>query len=269
MAAQGRDRRRRADRRLRRSRRRQSPTIANLRSQYAQARKRYAELTTELGPPHPALKQMEQQVGDLRRTIAEEIDRFEQSARNDLTRARDYEASLNRALDAQKRQSVRLSQASVRLRELEREVDASREVYQAFLKRSRETEEQESLNTSAARIVGEATVPLRRSFLPAMRPKPPMPAPERDDIPGPPARPSALSDLGQWRGAVALLDRADDGAAVPQRGPDQCRRTAAGRNLAVQIEDAVAGARRHHRPVRRGRGQGRNGRANLLPVRRQ
>ncbi|MBV9563433.1 MAG: hypothetical protein JOY90_23750 [Bradyrhizobium sp.] len=168
MAAQGRDRRRRADRRLRRSRRRQSPTIANLRSQYAQARKRYAELTTELGPPHPALKQMEQQVGDLRRTIAEEIDRFEQSARNDLTRARDYEASLNRALDAQKRQSVRLSQASVRLRELEREVDASREVYQAFLKRSRGTEEQESLNTSAARIVGEATVPLRRSFLPAM-----------------------------------------------------------------------------------------------------
>jgi uncharacterized protein involved in exopolysaccharide biosynthesis/Mrp family chromosome partitioning ATPase len=146
----------------------QSPTIANLRAQYAEARKKYAELTAELGPLHPALKQMEKQVDDLKRTISEEVDRIEQSAKNDLARARDYEASLSKALETQKRQSVELSQASVRLRELEREVDASRDVYQAFLKRSRETEEQESLNTSAARIIGEATVPQRRTFPPAM-----------------------------------------------------------------------------------------------------
>jgi uncharacterized protein involved in exopolysaccharide biosynthesis/Mrp family chromosome partitioning ATPase len=145
----------------------QSPTIANLRAQYAEARKRYAELTAELGPLHPSLRQMEKQVDDLRRTVNEEVERFAQSAKNDLTRARDYEASLNKALEAQKRQSVQLSQASVRLRELERDVEASRDVYQSFLKRSRETEEQESLNTSSARIIGEATVPQRRAFPPA------------------------------------------------------------------------------------------------------
>ena len=146
----------------------QSPTIANLRAQYAEARKRQAELTSELGPRHPALRQVEKQVDDLRRNINEEVDRFAQSARNDLTRARDYESSLNKALETQKRQSVQLSQASVQLRELEREVEASRDVYQSFLKRSRETEEQESLNTSSARIIGEATVPQRRTFPPAM-----------------------------------------------------------------------------------------------------
>ncbi len=146
----------------------QSPTIANLRAQYAEARKRYAELAAELGPLHPALRQTEKQVDDLRRTISEEVERFAQSAKNDLTRARDYEISLGKALDAQKRQSVQLGQASVRLRELERDVDASRDVYQSFLKRSRETEEQETLNTSSARIIGEATVPQRRSFPPAM-----------------------------------------------------------------------------------------------------
>jgi uncharacterized protein involved in exopolysaccharide biosynthesis/Mrp family chromosome partitioning ATPase len=146
----------------------QSPTIANLRSQYAEARKRYAELTAELGPLHPSLRQMEKQVEDLRRTVNEEVERFAQSAKNDLTRARDYEASLNKALESQKRQSVQLSQASVRLRELERDVEASRDIYQSFLKRSRETEEQESLNTSSARIIGEATVPQRRTFPPAM-----------------------------------------------------------------------------------------------------
>ena len=146
----------------------QSPTIANLRAQYADARKKYAEQTAELGPRHPALRQTEKQVEDLKRTINEEIERFALSAKNDLTRARDYEASLNRALDVQKRQSVQLSQAAVRLRELEREADASRDVYQSFLKRSRETEEQETLNTSAARVIGEATIPQRRSFPPGM-----------------------------------------------------------------------------------------------------
>jgi uncharacterized protein involved in exopolysaccharide biosynthesis/Mrp family chromosome partitioning ATPase len=146
----------------------QSPTIANLRAQYAEARKHYAEMAGELGPRHPLLRQMEKQVDDLRRTINEEVERFAQSAKNDLARARDYEASLGNALEIQKRQSVQMSQASVRLRELERDVEASRDVYQAFLKRSRETEEQEGLNTSSARIIGEATVPQRRSFPPAM-----------------------------------------------------------------------------------------------------
>src|SRR5664279_896740 len=140
----------------------QSPTIANLRAQYAEARKHYAEMAGELGPLHPSLRQMVKQVDDLRRTINEEVERFAQSAKNDLARARDFEASLSKALDAQKRQSVQLSQASVQLRELERDVDANRDVYQSFLKRSRETEEQETLNTSSARIIGEATVPRQR-----------------------------------------------------------------------------------------------------------
>jgi len=146
----------------------QSPTIANLRAQYAEARRKYAELSSELGPLHPSLKNMEKQVEDLRKNITEELNRFSQSAKNDLTRARDYEASLNKALDTQKHQSVDLGQAAVRLRELERDVEANRNVYQSFLKRSRETEEQETLNTSAARIIGEATAPQRRIFPPAM-----------------------------------------------------------------------------------------------------
>ena len=57
----------------------------------------------------------------------------------------------------------------MRLRELERDVEASRDIYQSFLKRSRETEEQETLNTSSARIIGEATVPRLRIFPPAMK----------------------------------------------------------------------------------------------------
>src|SRR5262249_35485213 len=118
---------------------------------------------------HPALRQVEKQVEDLRRTVNEEIERFAQSAKNDLVRARDYEASLNKALEAQKRQSVQLSQASVRLRELERDVEASRDIYQSFLRRRRAPGGQKPLTTSSARIRGEATGPRVRIFPPAVK----------------------------------------------------------------------------------------------------
>jgi uncharacterized protein involved in exopolysaccharide biosynthesis/Mrp family chromosome partitioning ATPase len=145
-----------------------SPTLASLRAQYAEARRRQAELTNELGPRHPAIRSMDTQVADLKKNINEEVARFAQAAKNDLSRARDYENGLARSFENLKRQSLGMTQASVRLRELERDVDASRAVYQSFLKRSRETEEQERLNTSTARITSEATIPQRRSFPPAM-----------------------------------------------------------------------------------------------------
>ena len=62
---------------------------------------------------------------------------FLQAAKNDLTRARDYEASLNKALETQKRQSVQMS-CLRSLRELER-TEASRDVTSRS-SRSRETE---------------------------------------------------------------------------------------------------------------------------------
>jgi uncharacterized protein involved in exopolysaccharide biosynthesis/Mrp family chromosome partitioning ATPase len=183
----------------------QSPTIASLRTQYADARRRQAELLSELGPLHPALRMISKQVEDARRNIDEEVDRFAQSANNDLTRARALEASLTKAFEGQKRQSADLGQASVQLRELEREVEASRTVYQSFLKRSRETEEQETLNTSSARIIGEATAPQRRVFPPAM---------------------SVLAILGLMLGAIGstgwivIADRLSSAAAGGGSKPD-------------------------------------------------
>jgi uncharacterized protein involved in exopolysaccharide biosynthesis/Mrp family chromosome partitioning ATPase len=206
----------------------QSPTLANLRAQYAEARRRMAEMTSELGPLHPSLRQMGKQVEDLHRTVNEEIDRYAQSAKNDLTRARDYEASLARSLEAQKRQSVQLSQASVRLRELERDVEAGRDVYQSFLKRSRETEEQESLNTSNARIIGEATVPQRRSFPPAT---------------------SLIAAIGlvlgalaaaMWFAAVELLSAEPAAAPAKQAAPESAMRPPPAKALASKPAPTVA-----------------------------
>ena len=61
---------------------------------------------SELGPRHPALRQTEKQVEDLDAPSTRKSSASRKSAKNDLTRARDYEASLSKALEAQKRQSV-------------------------------------------------------------------------------------------------------------------------------------------------------------------
>src|SRR6202007_490384 len=55
----------------------------------------------------------------------------------------------------------------VTLRELERDVQASRAVYEAFLVRAKETGEQERLDTKNIRVISRADIPLRRSFPPS------------------------------------------------------------------------------------------------------
>ncbi len=50
----------------------------------------------------------------------------------------------------------------MQLRELEREADANRQVYQAFLLRARETGELTNVDTTNARIITSAVAPLER-----------------------------------------------------------------------------------------------------------
>jgi uncharacterized protein involved in exopolysaccharide biosynthesis len=56
--------------------------------------------------------------------------------------------------------------AFVKLRELEREVEASRAVYESFLVRARETREQERLDTVNVRVLSDAQPTLDRSWPP-------------------------------------------------------------------------------------------------------
>jgi len=144
----------------------QSTTIGLLRQQYAAAVEREATLTAELGPQHPFVIDAHAQVERARRLIAEEVARIAQAAYNDYERARTNEESLAASLDALKRRATDMSLASVKLRELEREADASRLVYEAFLGRARETREQERLDTVNVQILSQAQPPLDRSWPP-------------------------------------------------------------------------------------------------------
>jgi uncharacterized protein involved in exopolysaccharide biosynthesis/Mrp family chromosome partitioning ATPase len=144
----------------------QSPTITSLRTQYAEVSRREAELSSRLGPRHPFVYDIKAQERDLHKLIGVEITRLAESTRGDYDRARTNQEALERNLDALKRDAVSISQSLVRLRELERDVEASRAVYEAFLVRSRETSEQERMNTANVRVLSEAMLPSNKEWPP-------------------------------------------------------------------------------------------------------
>ena len=145
----------------------QSQTITALRTQYAEIMRREAEQMTSLGARHPAVIEIQAQAERLRHMIEDEVHRIALSARSEYESARANEAALAANLEKLKGNAVTTNEAMVTLRELERDVAASRAVYESFLVRARETGEQERLDTKNIRVISRADPPLRRSFPPS------------------------------------------------------------------------------------------------------
>jgi uncharacterized protein involved in exopolysaccharide biosynthesis/Mrp family chromosome partitioning ATPase len=144
-----------------------SQTITALRTQYAEVMRREAEQMTTLGAKHPAVIDIQAQADRLRHMIEEEVNRIALSARSEYDSARANEEALSKNLEALKRNAITTNEALVTLRELERDVQASRAVYESFLVRARETGEQERLDTKNIRIISRADPPQRRSSPPS------------------------------------------------------------------------------------------------------
>jgi polysaccharide biosynthesis transport protein len=145
----------------------QSQTITALRSQYAEIMRREAEQMTSLGERHPAVIEIQAQAARLHKMIEDEVRRVALSARSEYESARANEDALAANLEKLKGNAVSTNEAMVTLRELEREVLASRAVYEAFLVRARETGEQERVDTKNIRVITRADVPMHRSFPPS------------------------------------------------------------------------------------------------------
>ena len=145
----------------------QSPTITALHGQYAEIVHREAEQMTSLGARHPAVIEIQAQADRLRRMIEEEVNRTALSARSEYESAHANEDMLARSLETLKHNAFVTNEAMVTLRELERDVQARRAVYEAFLVRARETGEQERLDTKNIRVISRADLPLHRSFPPS------------------------------------------------------------------------------------------------------
>lgn len=138
-------------------------TIDVLRSRYAAAKRLQDDLSRTLGPRHPDMVIAKLQTSEAQRLLDQAVrnkaqDRIESDA-VELERARTTVADLKGRLEIAKKDAVRAKETSIRLRELERDVEISRNAYQAALTQPRELAERQHSSTPATKIISRAALP--------------------------------------------------------------------------------------------------------------
>lgn len=141
----------------------QSPVVSALRSQQAELARQRAELSTRYGPRHPQMLQIDRQTADLQGQINAEIGRITQNLRTEVNIAEQRVGSLQQSLTGQTDNLANNSEAAVQERELERDAEASRTLYEAFLNRFRQVAETSGIERADARITSAAVSPLSPS----------------------------------------------------------------------------------------------------------
>jgi exopolysaccharide transport family protein len=142
----------------------QSQTISTLRGKEADLARQQADLSSKYGPRHPAILNIDAQRKDIQRQIYSEVQRIVGSIQNEAVIAQSRVDSLQKSLDDLKGTSNENNQAFVQMRELQRESDANKAVYESFLNRFKETSQQGDLQTPDSRVISAATSPLYPSY---------------------------------------------------------------------------------------------------------
>ena len=141
-----------------------SDVIKQLRTQYADVAKNVADVSSKYGPQHPTVVNAKAQLRETQRLINQELKRILDNTHESYRVAQSREQALKSSLDKLQSTSSTSSQAQVRLRELQREADANRTLYESFLARYKQTTAQQSLKLPDARVVARAEIPIRPSF---------------------------------------------------------------------------------------------------------
>ena len=136
-----------------------SDTVSRLREQYAIAARREAILSAELLPSHPQLKQARSEGERLRGLIRAEVERIAKAVDLDYAMAKRRLAAAETALAASREHANTNDSARIKLRELVREADSTRWVYENFLTRVKEIDEAQEIHTPDARIISPASIP--------------------------------------------------------------------------------------------------------------
>jgi len=138
-----------------------SPLISRLKEQLSILRGRVAELETKLGPQHPELIGARNEVRDVERQMMSEVSRIADNLASEVKAKQDQVNAIQSRISQANAQLRGNSIASVRLRELERDAETSRVLYEEFIARSKETSVQDDLVQADAVILSAASVPNR------------------------------------------------------------------------------------------------------------
>jgi polysaccharide biosynthesis transport protein len=140
-----------------------SQTIGDLRRQEAEVVRQLADLRQNYGPRWPELKRKEQELSDLRRQIDDEADRIASTLDRDATIARQRVRAMEEAIAGLQARLSNVNVSQVQLRDIERNADASRALYEEALAKLKEEDIRGAFITPNARVVSQAAVPRRPS----------------------------------------------------------------------------------------------------------
>ena len=140
-----------------------SPLIHRLREQETDVARQAAEMATELGARHPRMINIIAELEEVRAKLEAEVEKIVRGLTNELEVARIRERTLDRNLENLKAVAARTNTAQGRLRVLEREAAANRDLFDTVLARWKETGRQDEIQHADARIISYAEVPRRPS----------------------------------------------------------------------------------------------------------
>lgn len=137
--------------------------ITRLRAQYLDLSAQEANLSQRLGPKHQAAVKLRDQMGELRNSIANEVQRIAAAYASDYAIAVAREKSLNDSMVGLVDENDTSNIAQVKLRDLESSADTYRTLYDSYLQKFQESIQQQSAPVTDTRIITLATPPLFKS----------------------------------------------------------------------------------------------------------
>ena len=142
----------------------ESEVIQQLRTEETALRRKKAELSQRYGSKHPQMIQIQAEMEDLQNKLKEEVNRVLASLENEVRTSEAEVQSLQESFNKLRVEAGSAMQVELELNEMERNAQASRQLYQNFLDRFKETQEQDSLQRPDARIISPAEVPAGPSY---------------------------------------------------------------------------------------------------------
>jgi capsular exopolysaccharide synthesis family protein len=139
-------------------------TLGGLRMQEVELGRKVAELSEKLGDNHPRLIQARNELGAVRGRFSAETQRIAVAIQAELDAARSEEEQLKVQVDKASSVSGEASQYEAELKQLEREAQSSRAVYESFLNRFKELREQQDIQRPDARVLAYARPSSGASF---------------------------------------------------------------------------------------------------------
>jgi succinoglycan biosynthesis transport protein ExoP len=146
-----------------------SSVIGEIRKKYIDASKRETEIVRDYGADHFKAKELQKDMEEYQDLAFQELGRIAESYRSDYQVAKSREESLTASVTAATGVSADANSTLVQLRELEREANTYRDLYQTFLTRYQDTLQQQTFPVTEARVITQASVPTQPS-----RPKKPI-----------------------------------------------------------------------------------------------